>query len=204
MTLSTYQLKSGFQRLLAPALNRLVAWGVSPDAVTTSALLLSLAWGAVLWAAPGTAWPWACTPLVLLLRMALNALDGMLARRTGRITRRGALLNEVGDVLSDWALLLPWLVVPGVPDALVWAIALGATLAEFAGVLAVSVGAARRFDGPMGKSDRAVAMGLLALVHAAGGSAGWLVAGWALVALLLVWTVLNRLSRALRAAPPTR
>jgi len=46
-------------------------------------------------------------PPVLLLRMALNALDGMLARRTGSESLLGKWLNELGDVISDAALYLP-------------------------------------------------------------------------------------------------
>ena len=39
--------------------------------------------------------------------MMLNALDGMLAREFDRPTPLGALLNEIGDLVSDAALYLP-------------------------------------------------------------------------------------------------
>jgi phosphatidylglycerophosphate synthase len=39
--------------------------------------------------------------------MALNALDGMLARECNQQTRLGAILNETGDVISDIALYFP-------------------------------------------------------------------------------------------------
>lgn len=42
------------------------------------------------------------------IRMALNALDGMLARECNQQTRLGAILNETGDVISDIALYLPF------------------------------------------------------------------------------------------------
>jgi len=48
-------------------------------------------------------------PVVLLLRMALNALDGMMARQFNLQSKMGAALNEMGDVVSDIVLLLPTL-----------------------------------------------------------------------------------------------
>ena len=53
---------------------------------------------------PEVRWPLLLIPVVLVLRMALNAIDGMLAREHGMRTRLGALLNELGDVISDSAL----------------------------------------------------------------------------------------------------
>lgn len=38
-------------------------------------------------------------PLWMLLRMALNAVDGMLAREFGQQSRLGAYLNELCDVM---------------------------------------------------------------------------------------------------------
>ena len=52
-------------------------------------------------------------PPVLLARMALNAVDGMLAREHAMQSALGAILNELGDVLSDTALYLPLAAAPG-------------------------------------------------------------------------------------------
>lgn len=46
-------------------------------------------------------------PVVLLLCMALNALDGMLAQKRQIQSRLSAVLNELGDVLADTFLYLP-------------------------------------------------------------------------------------------------
>ena len=43
------------------------------------------------------------------------------------------------------------------------AFSIGAVLTEFCGVLARALGATRRYDGPIGKSDRAFVVGALAL-----------------------------------------
>ena len=74
--------------------------------------------------------------------MALNAIDGMLAREHGQQSRLGALLNELGDVVSDAALYLPLAVVSGFDPRLVATIVVLAGLSELTGVL--SRGSRRR------------------------------------------------------------
>src|SRR6185503_4165039 len=103
---SIYDLKPAFQRLLRPLVAGLVRAGVTPNQVTIVALLLSISVGATI-AATRARWSLLLLPPLLLVRMALNALDGMMAREHGMKTPIGALLNEVGDVLSDAALYLP-------------------------------------------------------------------------------------------------
>ncbi len=60
--------------------------------------------------------------------MALNAIDGMLAREHAMQTPLGAMLNELGDVVSDAALYLPLCWVPGLSPVLVVAVVLVAGL----------------------------------------------------------------------------
>ncbi len=49
--------------------------------------------------------------------MALNAIDGMLAREFNQQSTLGAILNEVGDIISDAALYLALLFVRRFPVA---------------------------------------------------------------------------------------
>jgi CDP-diacylglycerol--glycerol-3-phosphate 3-phosphatidyltransferase len=143
--------------------------------VTVTALLLSLVSGAVLAASPTASWALLQLPLVLLARMALNAMDGILAREHGLCSALGARLNEMGDVVSDAALYLPLALVPGVAAVPMWLIVLLGTFAEMAGVVAVQIGATRRYDGPLGKSDRAFLFGFVVLLPGIGVSPGiWL------------------------------
>ena len=125
--------------------------------------------------------------------MALNAIDGMLAREHGQKSALGGLLNELTDVISDTALYLPFAFVPGFNPALVVLVVFLATLTEMTGVICVQIGASRRYDGPFGKSDRAFAFGAMGLIVGLTGSAGpWI--DWVLAVMipLLVLTVLNR------------
>jgi CDP-diacylglycerol---glycerol-3-phosphate 3-phosphatidyltransferase len=196
---SVYDLKPRFQALLRPLMRRLAAAGVTPNAVTLAAVAGSVAVGALLVARP-TRWALLAVPVWLFLRMALNAVDGMMARELGMTTTVGAFLNELGDVLSDLALYLPLAVVE--PSALwpVVAFAFGAVLTEMTGVVGQALGGGRRYEGPMGKSDRALAIGALALATAVypGARVLW---PWLLAAgtLLAASTCANRARAALRA-----
>lgn len=188
-----YDLKPRFQVLLRPLCRALGRAGVSPNQVTALAAGLSVAHG--LWIAldPDPATALLLLPLTLLLRMALNAADGILAREFGQQTRLGAVLNELGDVVSDAALYLPFALLPGVSPVLVVLVVVSALLAETAGIAALGAGAERRYDGPLGKSDRAVAFGLLALLLGLGlGAGGWTTAFLLVLLALAALTVVNR------------
>jgi len=161
---SVYDLKPRFQALLRPAMCVLAGTGLSANGVTVLALLGSVLVGLALSYAGEHHALLLLVPVWLFLRMALNAIDGMMARELDMQSHLGAILNELGDVLSDAALYLPLAFV--VPSA-TWPVilfVLGAVTTEFCGVLAASLGAGRRYDGPMGKSDRAFWIGALALV----------------------------------------
>ncbi|WP_443692573.1 CDP-alcohol phosphatidyltransferase family protein [Pseudomonas protegens] len=197
--LSIYQLKPRFQNLLRPLVQRLYDNGTTANQITVLAAVISVLVGTVIALFPGHAWLFALIPLWMILRMALNAIDGMLAREFGQQSRLGAYLNELCDVVADSALILPFALLPGASLLLVLAVTLLALFSEYAGVLGPMVGASRRYDGPMGKSDRAFILGVLAT----GIALGWLSALWingvlALVAALLVYTLINRVRQGLK------
>ena len=201
---SIYDLKPAFQRRLQPAVDGLARAGVTANQVTVAALVLSAAAGTLVALRPEAAWPLWLYPPVLLLRMALNAVDGQLARQHGQASPLGALLNELGDVAADAVLYLPLALVPqmaGLPAALLVVLVVLAALTEMAGVLGQTIGASRRYDGPMGKSDRAFVLALLAVLLAAGPPPSrWLGVFMALVAALAALTVVHRVRRALAEA----
>jgi CDP-diacylglycerol--glycerol-3-phosphate 3-phosphatidyltransferase len=180
---SVYQLKPAFQRMLRPLVAWLARAGVTANQVTVAACLLSMGLGA--WIA-STQRGWIALPGFLFVRMALNAIDGMLAKEHGQASRIGAVLNELGDVISDAALTVPFAFVPGINPHWAWVAIFAAALTEFAGLMGQALGERRRYDGPFGKSDRAVVLG------AAG---AWIGLGWpvnvqALTLGPAIWTVL--------------
>ncbi|MCA0341528.1 MAG: CDP-alcohol phosphatidyltransferase family protein, partial [Proteobacteria bacterium] len=104
--MSIYKLKSSFQNLLRPLVGRLAAMGVTANQVTLIAAIVSVGIGALLLVNPVPAL-FALVPVWMLLRMGLNAIDGMLAREHGQKSPLGGYLNEITDVVSDAALYVP-------------------------------------------------------------------------------------------------
>jgi CDP-diacylglycerol--glycerol-3-phosphate 3-phosphatidyltransferase len=199
---SIYDIKPAFQNLLRPLTRSLASAGVTANQITVLAAALSIAVGACIAWQPLARWPLLLVPAFLFVRMALNAIDGMLAREHGQKSRLGAILNEIGDVVADTALYLPFARVPGFDPLLVVLIVILAIISEMTGVVAIQIGATRRYDGPMGKSDRAFLFGLFALLLGLGVSPGrWQAIALSAVLTLLVVTILNRARRAL-AQPP--
>ena len=195
---SIYQLKPRFQNLLRPQVERLYRRGVTANQVTLAAAGISLLVGALcaLWAQHAAVF--LLIPLWMFLRMALNAIDGMLAREFGQKSDLGAYLNELCDVIADSALFLPFALLPQATPLWVILACVLALVAEYAGVMGPLVGASRRYDGPMGKSDRAFAFGVLAT----GVGTGLLPAGWfdpllLLILALLLLTIINRVRHGL-------
>jgi len=197
--MTIYDLKPAFQKLLRPICAALAKTGITANQVTVVALILSLVVGALFALNPTARWAALSIPIWLFLRMALNAIDGMLAREHHMQSELGGILNELSDVIADAALYLPFALVPGISPMLVVAVVILSVLTEMAGVVAVQVGASRRYDGPMGKSDRAFVFGVLALLLGLGVDLQWWAdAGLAVVALLSAITVFNRSLKALR------
>lgn len=192
MNVSLYQLKPAFQQVLKPGMLWLAKQGITPNQVTIVSLLLCVCYGIALATVP-FAIVWFFVPLVLLLRMALNAIDGMLARHTGNQTPWGGVLNEFCDILSDLAIYLPFLALPGLSRSLLLMGIILFLLSEFAGLLACIIGLPRQFDGPMGKSDRAFAFSVLAVAGWAGVSIRFLDGLLMIIISLSVLTTINRL-----------
>jgi CDP-diacylglycerol--glycerol-3-phosphate 3-phosphatidyltransferase len=171
-------------------------WGVSPNLLTLLGILLSLAMGIYALYGDRTI-GMILMPIVLLLRMTLNALDGMMARQYNLQSKMGALLNEIGDVVSDIVLYYPLYVLFAMDQIWVMCFLLLSVLNEFAGLLGQALGGARRYDGPMGKSDRALVMGVLSLLFLFKAPISpYLTWIWLLVFSLLIWSTFKRLKNA--------
>jgi len=193
-TPSIYLLKPGFQSRLRPLAGIVARLGITANQLTVFTCVVSAGFGSLLISHPQSRVVLLLLPIWLSVRMALNALDGMLAREYGQKSALGAYLNELGDVTCDVFLYLPFVFWPRFdPQWMVAFVAL-AVISEMAGVVSVMTGASRRYDGPMGKSDRAFVFGALA----AWCGLGLEVAAWAvylfprLMVSLLIITVINR------------
>ena len=199
--ISIYQLKPRFQARLRPIVRRLAAAGVTANQVTLAAMLISLALGLGLFLNTGNSGAFLLLPLWMFLRMAFNAVDGMLAREFGQQSPLGAYFNELSDVISDAALYLPFVAIAPFGWGSVGAVIFLSAVSEMAGALGPMVGAPRQYDGPMGKSDRAFlfgALGLwLGLVGSLPDAALWIMPAAALAILL---NTVNRIRSGVRQA----
>jgi len=193
-----YNLKPAFQNLLRPMVSACAQAGITANQVTIAATLLSMFTGIFIALNTHVTWPFLLLPLVLFIRMALNAMDGMLAREHGMQSPLGGFLNELGDVVSDFFLYIPFAWVAGISPILLLSLIFLALLSEMTGIVAIQIGASRRYDGPMGKSDRAFVFGALGLMLGLGVPVLlWVNICLAVVILLLLFTIKNRMQQAL-------
>jgi len=200
---SLYQAKPTFQKGLRPLVQQLATWGVTPNQITVSAVALSGFSGLSLACFHQSSLPLLALPGVLLVRMALNAIDGMLAREHNLKTPLGHILNELGDVVSDAVLYLPFALVPGIAAGWIVALVVLAMVTEMTGVIGAAVAQHRPYDGPMGKSDRAFVFGAVAFALGLGiPTTPWLTGLWVGVIALQVWTIHNRIQATLREVAP--
>lgn len=162
--ISVYQLKPKFQQLLTPVLLFLHKNKITANQITISSILLSVVIGILFWNADRSKWLFLSLPIGLLIRMALNALDGMMARKFNQTSKLGEVLNEVGDIISDVIIFFPLLKFQPESLYLIIIFIVLSIINEFAGLLGKVVGKERRYDGPMGKSDRALMLGLYGLI----------------------------------------
>ena len=169
MRVNWYASKRSIVDRLDPFVRALAKRGVSPDAVTLSAVPIAAAGGAAILVSPAVPSVLLLVPLAAGLRLATNLVDGALARATGRSHPRGELLNEVSDRVADIFLLAPVAALPAAQPAIVLLGVGGAILASFISVSAKAAGGERSYGGVLSKPGR---MALLAVVSIAALGAG--------------------------------
>ncbi len=162
--ISIYKLKPKFQQLLTPILLSLHKLKITANQITISSIVLSAIIAIFFWNADFNKWLFLSLPIGLLFRMALNALDGMMARKFNQTSKLGEVLNEVGDIFSDVMIFFPLLKFQTESIYLVVFFIVLSVINEFAGLLGKVVGINRRYDGPVGKSDRALLLGVYGLI----------------------------------------
>src|SRR6476620_6095429 len=134
---SIYDLKPKFQAILRPLTNFLFKKGITPNQVTILSLVGSFIMGALIAYDPEKKSSLLLLPAFLFFRMALNAIDGMLAREHNMQSALGAVLNELGDIFSDAVLYLPFCFIPGFSPYLMVIIVILTSISETTGILAI-------------------------------------------------------------------
>lgn len=191
-----YRSKQATVGRLSGIVGRLAAAGVTADAVTLSAVPVALLGGLCLLLSPAVPAVLVLVPVAAGLRLALNLVDGALARATGRAHARGELLNEVVDRIADLALLGPVAFLPGAQRETVLLGLTGAVLASFVGVASRAAGGARLYRGILSKPGRMALLAVSAIAVLLIGPGAWGPFG----PVLLVGTVLTAIERFVGAA----
>jgi CDP-diacylglycerol--glycerol-3-phosphate 3-phosphatidyltransferase len=194
--ISIYKIKPKFQQLLKPVLIWLHKKRVTANQITISSIILSIGIGICFWYADRNPFLFLALPVGLLIRMALNALDGMMARTYNQQSLKGEILNEAGDILSDVVIYYPLVKYHPALHGGIIILIIFSVANELAGIAGRFTDGRRRYDGPMGKSDRAFLMGIYGICSFVGiGLGDNAKYGFAVVAVLLTISTEARLRK---------
>jgi phosphatidylglycerophosphate synthase len=168
-----YAGKPALVRHLEPVLAWLEHRGVAPDLLTISALPIAGLAAIALLVSPVVPLALLLVPFAVVARLALNLIDGALARRTGRIHPRGAFYNEFGDRTADIVMLAPVAVLPGAHAPTVWLGVVVALLASFTSVATQAAGGRRSYRGILSKPGRMLLLSVVAVGALVFGPGAW-------------------------------
>ena len=147
-----------FRRTAHGCVRACVRYGIHADWVSYSSIVAAALAGLCFWQSGN--WPWLLIPAVgfCYLRLWLNMLDGMVALAAGEASRRGEILNDLPDRISD-VLIFVGVAYSGLchPAGGYWA-AIFALLTAYVGLFGQAVGAGRQFGGIMSKPWRMVTL----------------------------------------------
>jgi len=176
-----YAIKPWWQERLAGLEDALVRWHVHPDLITLTGVGCAALMGTVLAVSP----PYSLLVLAVVPlaigRLAANALDGLVARRTGLARPWGEVFNECCDRLSDTLVFVGLAFNSHVNASLVWDVLVLTLLSSYLGIAGKAAGGKRQFGGFLAKADRMISIGLYSLPVLFLGSAAW---NWLLLAFI--------------------
>lgn len=163
MDISVYNLKKRFQNLLMPLCEKMNSLGITPNQITIGTMIGSIIFSLLFYKFSEYRVLFLIVPLFFLKRMALNALDGMIANRFNKKTNLGIFINEIGDIVADTVFFFCFFSVLNINIVLSMLFIFLGILSEYTGITAMQVDGKRHFEGPMGKSDRAFFISLLSI-----------------------------------------
>jgi phosphatidylglycerophosphate synthase len=135
-----------------------VRQGIHPDAISYLSIVAALVAAICFWKSGATRWLLIIAPLFCYLRLWFNMLDGLVAFATGKASRRGEILNDLPDRISDIVIFVG-VAHSGLMNPLIgyWA-AIFAVLTSYVGLFGQALGVLRQFGGIMSKPWRMVAL----------------------------------------------
>jgi len=147
-----------FRRTAETATRFCVRNGIHPDAISYLSIVASAAAAICFWKSGQTRWLLIIAPLLCYLRLWFNMLDGMVAVAANKASRRGEILNDLPDRISD-IMIFVGVAHSGLMNPLIgyWA-AIFAVLTAYVGLFGQALGVRREFGGIMSKPWRMVAL----------------------------------------------
>jgi archaetidylinositol phosphate synthase len=154
--------RSTADKVLIPMAKKII--NVNPDHLSAIAIVLA-AMAAVLFYLSGT-WYWLLivSVAVLMASSLMDALDGKVAKLTGKASLRGDFLDHVLDRYADIFLILG-IMLSGYCNQLIAVLGLtGVLMTSYLGTQSQAVGVKRDYGGVLGRADRLVLMMLVPLI----------------------------------------
>lgn len=190
------------QRVLHPVARILFEDGVRAIHVTLCTALISVAVGVLVAAFAANERIFLLIPVWMLIRTLFNAIEALLVNEFGQYSRLGQCVQELGRVVAETALLLPFAAVPKVSLLLVLLVTLLAIFSEFAGLLGPLIKASRRREGPLSSAVRTLCFAVFGLGISSGHTLTAAInITLALMAVLLVATIDKRIRGAVAQTP---
>ncbi len=149
-------------RVLLPMARRLT--NVNPDHLSAVAIMLAALTGLLFYLSGTWYWLLIVSAAMLMASSLMDALDGKVAKITGKASLRGDFLDHVLDRYADIFLILG-IMVSGYCHWLIGFLGLtGVLMTSYLGTQAQAVGVERDYSGILGRADRLVLMILAPLV----------------------------------------
>lgn len=147
-----------FRQTAGAATQLCVRYGIHPDAISYLSIIAALIAAVCFWKSGAKSWLLIIASLFCYLRLWFNMLDGMVAFAAGKASRRGEILNDLPDRVSDIVIFVG-VAHSGLMNPLIgyWA-AILAVLTSYVGLFGQAIGVQRQFGGVMSKPWRMVAL----------------------------------------------
>jgi len=149
-----------FRRTAQGATGACLRFGISADAISYFSIVVAAGAAVCFWQSGRHPWLLIAVPLLCALRLWCNMLDGMVALAAGSASRRGEILNDLPDRISDVVIFVGAAHSGWMHPLLGYWAAIFSLGTAYVGTLGQAVGGRREFGGVMSKPWRMVALGL--------------------------------------------
>jgi phosphatidylglycerophosphate synthase len=189
-----------FRQTAGAAVRFCVRHGIHPDAISYLSVVAALIAAICFWKSGTRRWLLIIAPLFCYLRLWFNMLDGLVAVASAKASRRGEIVNDLPDRISDIVIFVG-LAHSGLMNPFIgyWA-AILSVLTSYVGLFGQALGGQREFGGMMSKPWRMVALHIgawLTFFLASQSSATFTILDWTCLVVIAgcIETIVVRLKR---------